>query len=105
MPLTLLTNNRLSSPTMHGDEQRWVDNAIETKRYLLSFAIYGALVYAASLINIEITHYMSWILYTGITFAATGVVTLLVNLLVMRKETVSVVKTFIRRLPKKWADS
>ena len=28
MPLTLLTNNRLSSPTMHGDEQHWVDDAI-----------------------------------------------------------------------------
>lgn len=27
MPLTLLTNNRLSSPTMHGDEQHWVDDA------------------------------------------------------------------------------
>ena len=77
----------------------------QIKRYLLSFVIYGALVYAASLINIEITHYMSWILYTGITFAATGVVTLLVNLLVMRKETVAVIKTFIRRLPKKRTDS
>jgi O-antigen/teichoic acid export membrane protein len=77
----------------------------QIKRYLLSFVIYGALVYAASLINIEITHYMSWILYTGITFAATGVVTLLVNLLVMRKETVAVIKTFIRRLPKKRANS
>lgn len=30
MPLTLLTNNRLSSPTMHGDEQHWVDDAILT---------------------------------------------------------------------------
>ena len=77
----------------------------QIKRYLLSFVIYGALVYAASLISIQITHYVSWILYASIAFAVTGVVTLLVNLLVMRKETVAVVKTFIKRLPQKRVDS
>ncbi len=75
----------------------------QVKRYLISFAIYGTMIYAASLLHISITNYWTWIAFAVITFAATGIITLLVNYLLMRKETVAVVKTFIRR--RKKADS
>ena len=72
----------------------------QVKRYLISFAIYGSMIYAASLLHISITNYWTWIVFAGITFAATGIITLLINYLLMRKETVAVLKTFFRRRKK-----
>lgn len=72
-----------------------IDIGIQIKRYAISFAIYGLLVFVSSLIDINISSFFMWIVYAAIIFAVTGIITLLINLLILRKETMSVIRTVL----------
>lgn len=69
----------------------------QIKRYAVSFAIYGLLLFAASLIDVSIDSFFSWFVYAGIVFAVTGIVTLVSNMILLRKETLSVIQVLLKK--------
>ena len=69
----------------------------QVKRYTVSLIIYVGLIYAFSLIDVTVTNYLTWIVFACVTFVVSSTVTFASNYIVMKEETLSVVRTFMRR--------
>lgn len=68
----------------------------QIKRYLISFCIYFGLIYIGSLVGITVTNLIVWVLYASITFSICSLVTLAVNFILLKQQTLSVIRTFTR---------
>ena len=69
----------------------------QIKRYAVSILTYGGLIYISSIIEVNVTNYLNWLLYAGATFVLTGFITVAVNFLVMKQETLSVMWTLYKK--------
>ena len=73
---------------------------VQVRRYVISFVIYAGLIYSFTFVNVSVSNYFSWVLYSGVSFVVCISITLTVNYLLLRKETLAVVRTFLKRSKK-----
>ena len=69
-----------------------LDYKNQLKRYLTTFLSYIVCVAIGIQININVPDYLVWLIYTVAVMIVTGALTLMVNLVMMKKETLSAVK-------------
>lgn len=69
----------------------------QIKRYFVSFLSYGLSLFLLSKIKFNTENYFQWILYAGMIFVLTGIITFVVNLVLNYTDTKSAIKMLIRR--------
>lgn len=69
----------------------------QMKRYAVSVLIYVSLILGVSSVQIEVSNYIQWIIYTAVVFVVCGIVTLGANYLVVRNDIKAVINSLIKR--------
>lgn len=67
----------------------------QIKRYLVSLTNYVLLIVLGSKIHLQIGDLFAWLIYAGVVFLTTGLFTVFFNYLLMKHETIAVIRTFI----------